>query len=299
MTRNLNRQTVLALVGALVVLLAAWFLPLPKLVSGEEELIGARMPQTRATVEVAKQAFDKAQAAYMSYVKTHDMSALLVNVRSDIKNAQAESSNSQRLLALRDTATQVKDYLTVLQNYAQAGEPYFKDLQSYDSDLMGWTRSLGADTEQFRRATFPIADHLRLYPRPVGDLSPDIPWVTAAQVVSQTQALESHIAALNPNPASGSRQDTINSISSDVTNTWNMGRSVERIESLHNEYYRVLQNYDATIQAAATNTNVAGTSPSKALIATGLDVMVGVVTLGGLAALFLPHHKGHNEEAQS
>ncbi|MBF6611827.1 MAG: hypothetical protein IVW55_01715 [Chloroflexi bacterium] len=299
MRRNLNRQIIFALVGALVVLLAAWFLPLPRLVSGEEELIGARMPQTRATVGAAKEAFDKAQTGYTAYVKTHDMSALLVNVRSDIKNAQAESSNPPRLLALRDTATQVKDYLTVLQNYAQAGEPYFRALQNYDSDLMGWTRSLGANTEQFRRATFPIADHLRLYPRPVGDLSPDIPWVTAAQVLSQTQALAAHITALSPSPASGSRQEAISSISSDVTNSWNMGRSIERIESLHNEYYRVLQNYDANIQAAATNSNIAGTSPGKALIATGLDLIVGAVTLGGLMALFLPHRKTQNEEAQS
>ena len=46
-----NRKFAIALLGAIVVLLAAWLLPLPRLILSEEEEAADRMPQTRADVE--------------------------------------------------------------------------------------------------------------------------------------------------------------------------------------------------------------------------------------------------------
>ena len=40
---------------------------------------------------------------------------------------------------------------------ALAGEAYFAELRKYDDDLMSWSRTLGAKSEELRRATWPIS----------------------------------------------------------------------------------------------------------------------------------------------
>src|SRR5947209_18654764 len=73
-----------AALAALCVLLAAWLLPLPRLVAGADELAAARLPQVRASVDATGSAFAKAQAGYLNYVGTHDMTALSTTLRIDI-----------------------------------------------------------------------------------------------------------------------------------------------------------------------------------------------------------------------
>jgi hypothetical protein len=279
---------VAAVLAALCLLLATWLLPLPRLVAGADELAAARIPQVRASVDASGAAFARAQAKYLDYVGTHDMTALSVTLQSAIQDARAAGGNPQSVTALEGPARQMQDYLGLLQAYAEAGEPYFAALQNYDSTLMAWTRSLGTDPERYRKATFPIADYLRLYPRPVGDLTPDIPWVHASEVASETQTLLLHMAALDSVVTIGGASNSskvADNIGSDVARVWELGRGVERIESLHKGYEKVLRDYDAQIQAAAANTG----SPTRVVsLASGLNLLVGVVVLVGLAALFAP-----------
>lgn len=288
---RLSKKTLVALLPGLAVLLAAWLVPLPRMVLGEENLAPQRIPQTRATVERAGAKFRQAQSNYRAYVKSHDLAALLVTIQDDIKRARENSNDPQNLLALRNSATQVKGYVEVLHAYAKAGEEYFEMLRRYDDELMAWTRTLGATGEQVRRYTWPIADHLRLYPAPVGDIPDDIPWVTAAEVQTQTLSLTNHIAALssdgNPNAPASSRQEAIAGISKDVADVWASGRSIEVIESHHNDYYKVLTIYYGHI-ANIVRTGLPRMGTTQVALATGANVLVAALTLVGLALFFAP-----------
>jgi hypothetical protein len=280
-----------AAAAALCVLLAAWLLPLPRLVAGADELAAARLPQVRATVDATGAAFARAQADYLAYVATHDMTALSTTLTTGIAAIRAGGDPHAALSALHGPVLQMQDYLAHLQTYAEAGEPYFAALQNYDDTLMAWTRSLGTDPERYRKATFPLADYRRLYPAPVGDLTPDIPWTHASEVASETAALREHIIALDSalaaRDAPASKAVATN-IGTDVTRVWGLGRSVERIESLHKGYEKVLREYDTGIQASLAN--AAGPPPAISL-AGALDLTVGAVVLFGLAALFMPRRE--------
>jgi|GEM_PF-3022070 len=287
----LSKGTIAALLTGTAVLLAAWLVPLPRMLLGEENLAPQRIPQTRAAVERAGAKFRQAQSNYKAYVKSHDLAALLVTIQDDIKHARENSDDPQNLSALRNSATQVRDYVEVLHAYAKAGEEYFEMLRRYDDELMAWTRTLGATGEQVRRYTWPIADHLRLYPAPVGDIPDDIPWITAAEVQTQTLSLTNHIAALNPDPnphaPATSRQEAIEGISKDVADVWASGRSIEAIESHHNDYYKVLTIYYGHI-TNIVRVGLPGMGTTQIALATGANLLVAAITLAGLALFFMP-----------
>src|SRR5438128_9230450 len=90
--------------AALCVLLAAWLLPLPRLVAGADELAAVRIPQVRASVDSSGAAFAKAQANYLDFIGTNDMTALSVTLQSAIKEARAAggSIQSPQVQALRE-----------------------------------------------------------------------------------------------------------------------------------------------------------------------------------------------------
>src|SRR3712207_5063613 len=90
---RLNTRTLAALLTGLVVLLAAWLVPIPGLVLGEENLAAQRMPQTQAAVEQAGVRFRQAQASYRAYVRSHDLASLLVIIQDDIKRARQDGNN--------------------------------------------------------------------------------------------------------------------------------------------------------------------------------------------------------------
>ena len=176
-----------ALLCALAVILFGFFVPWPRM-SGEEDLTAAQMPAILSAMEQVRSPFLQAQASYMDYVHKHDVSVDLTNFQQAIDSAQQAASNQstsaqdrqQAMTRLHDAALPVMNYMDVLVPYAQAGEPYFSQLRGYDNSLMGWSRSLGSRLEELKVDTRPIADYLRLYPPPVGDLSPDPPWMEAA-----------------------------------------------------------------------------------------------------------------------
>src|SRR5438270_12838526 len=95
-----------AVIAALCVLLPAWILPLPRLVAGADELAAARIPQVRASVDSSGAAFAKAQANYLDFVRTNDMTALSVTLQSAVRDARAASGSGQSLASLKGPAGQ-------------------------------------------------------------------------------------------------------------------------------------------------------------------------------------------------
>src|SRR5436190_10454855 len=122
MSRIPKLTLILALLAALVALLVAWFVPLPRLVLSEEEKAGVRMPQDRAAVETARADFEKAQSDYKAYVAAHDVGVALTSLET------ATQGNSI-------LAQPVVDYLQQLTTYASSGERYFSALSHYDNEL--------------------------------------------------------------------------------------------------------------------------------------------------------------------
>jgi hypothetical protein len=286
-----TRYSVLsALLAALAVLLVAWFVDLPRIIAGEEELASVRLPQTRAAVMSSKQGFERARDEYRMYVSSHDLAALRAGALETIERARDDSG---ALPDLNERLSQIAGYAQVLHRYAEAGDRYFLDLRRYDDNLMAWTRSLGAGSESLRDETWPIVEHLKLYPKPVG-LVADPPEVKASKVLTQINYLERDADALNAAPSHDEPSPLLYDLAWDIAGLWDSGRAVEYVaglddhSGLHSEYYRTLETYDRKVQAQAGGVNEGPQSAGRRALATGLNLLLGLVTLGGLAALFAP-----------
>src|SRR5436190_3632692 len=263
MKYRLTPAVLFALGAALCVLLAAWFVPLPRIIAGEEELATKRLPETRANVMSTQQAFKQAQERYQTYIKTHDVGAA---------REQAIASYKGPELAATRLMDVIYGYADELLLYAQASDKYFSALHAYDDDLMSWTRSLGASSESLRSATFPFVEHLKRYPPPVG-LTADPPDVKAATLQAQIEALHR-----DTEPAD---------LAQDIDNIWASGRSIEYVAGLHDEYYQDLQTYDGKVATVANAANQPQQSSTRRLVANSFNVLLGAVVFGGLAALFV------------
>jgi hypothetical protein len=287
MNLDVRSGIMLAAVTALVVVLAAWFLPWREIISGDEQLAPARMPQTRQEVTQAASNFDQVNAQYQAYIKTHDLAALLNQSEAAIQRAQVDPSNDSNLVAVHDVVAQVRDYAQVLETYARASDAYLSALRNYDDDLMSWTRGLFSASESLRSQTWPFVEHLKLYPQPLG-LKTDPPMVTMGQVGAQIDSLEAHSAALKSGASADANKQALDGISQDIANIWESGRSVEYVAGLHTDYRDELATYDTKVQEAAQGPEtVTGPSNNRAS-AWGLTVAVSLLTLGGIMALFMP-----------
>ena len=285
MKQRLSLESLLPWLGALAVLLAAWFLPLPGLVLSEDQFASDRTPQLRTEVEAARNAFVEAQEDYTAYIKSHDVGAVRLLADERVREATSVPGNPGPLLPLLDALAPVKDYAQQLYLYAAAGESYLDKLREYDDNLMAWTRSLGSGLERLRNETWPFVEYLKRYPPPGGEKA-DPPMVTAAQVFSQTASLNAHIGLLTPDENTPETQ-LLDSITADIAAIWSSGRSVENLGSLHDEYRTLLQAYDAKVQAAATGQG-SGSSTSRLYLATALNVLVAIFVVVGVAGLLVP-----------
>ncbi len=287
--RNPRYTIALALLAALIVLLVAWLAPLPRLVLGEEEAAATRMPQTRADVTQAQSNFEQVQSGYKNYVATHDVGAALSTLENLVGALQADPTSAELLSRLQSAAQPVQEYGAQLQAYATAGETYFAQAKHYDDELMAWTRSLGADSESLRPDTWPIVEYLKLYPPPTGEKT-DYTTVSAADVDKLDAAVGS--AAVTPTDKSKLAQ-----YQATITDLKSAGRSIEYIESLHSQYFTLLQNYDTKLQAVASGSGASNLSGSRTIIATLTNLLVGAALVVGLVAIFLPRGRKENEAA--
>jgi hypothetical protein len=287
---NGSTRLILASLAALAALLVAWFAPLPRLVLSDEEKAAARMPDDRAAVTSAQSAFQKAETAYKTYVSTNDVGAALDGLEHAVQIAKATPADLSLRAPIQSASLPVLGYLAELQGYALAGETYFGALSHYDDELMAWTRSLGSESDALQSDTWPIVEYLKVYPPPIGE-SADYPNVTAAQIASATVTLQSHLSALSTGSATASGATTglatLDALSADVASIRQAGRSVEYRESLNAQYDMLLSQYDKNVQATATGSNIGALSSGRVALASVLDILLGVICLGGIAALFI------------
>src|SRR6478672_5685490 len=110
MDLRLNKAVLLALMAALAVVLAAWFVPLPPIIAGEEALAAKTIPTDRSNTQIAAEQFRAANDNYRAYIKTHDLGALLLTAREAITQAKAAPTDDAKLAAVRDATSQVLDY---------------------------------------------------------------------------------------------------------------------------------------------------------------------------------------------
>lgn len=275
----------LALLAALAALLAAWFLPLPQIMSGEEQLAPLRIPEIAERAELSMKAFDEAKSTYRRHISTNDMGALLASMKQALADAKADPSNPQPLEKVRFHASEIVAYTGVLRRYAEASERLFIDLRVYDDELMKWTRAIRASGESLRDETWPMVEVLKLYPRPVG-LVQDPPAVSAADVATQTAALQADVAALQAN--GGPNRAALDRIEADVAAIWESGRSIEYVGGYHPTYYDALREYHSKLEEAVAAAGKRPRSTLRQVLANGLNLLLGAVTLAGLAALFMP-----------
>jgi hypothetical protein len=73
------------------------------------------------------------------------------------------------------------------------------------------------------------------------------------------------------------------------------GRSIEYQESLHDTYYQYLTDYDKKVQTLSSSSDTNTLTSGRVAFATGINVLLGLVILVGLAALFLPRSSKANE----
>jgi hypothetical protein len=279
MKSNRPILTALAWVGAAAAVLVAMFIPLPRAVLSEEELAAGRMPQTRSAVEQARAKFEGAQSTYRNYVGSNDVGAALSSFESAVASLEADPESRLARAAVASASEPLLNYMERLADYAAEGESYFDALRYYDDELMSWTRSLGADSEVLRSATWPIVEYLKLYPPPAG-LAAEYSWVSASEVVTR-------VAVLRMDAVEGSAS----ALRAGAESVREAGRSIEKIESLHPQYENLLREYDDKLQAVIAAR--ASTEPDAGrTLATVLDAGVAVLLALGIVGLLLPR-AGH------
>lgn len=283
-------KTFLPWTAALVVLLVAWFLPLPDPVLGKDQLVAARMPEIRAAVEQARVAFIAAQNDYSEQISSNNPQLNIAVVRSEIERIRSGGGgfNSE------DALLSLVDYFELLRQYAASGDTYFDALKRYDDNLMAWSRSLGAASETLRDDTFPIVEHLKRYPPPIG-ITTDPPQVSVSEVVTQSRQFMMHLDMLMPGgPPAPVSPSLVDNFSKDLDNISASGRSIQYIESLHEPYYAFLKQYDSVVESTVTSGD---TLANPSLLALTLNLLVGTLVLVGIGALFTTGWQKKRHEA--
>jgi hypothetical protein len=274
---SLSRTTLTALawIGAAAAVLVAMFVPLPRAVLSEEEQAAGRMPATRQQVDEARAEFERAQSDYRAHVSANDVGASLAAFDDAVAALEGNTSAAGTRQALEAAAAPLLAFLDRLEAYAGAGETYFNALRYYDDELMAWTRSLGAESEVLRSATWPIVEYLKLYPPPVG-LDDDYTWTTAADVMTTTVTLRRSVTTGDPQ-----------ALRTGSTAVREAGRNLEKIESLHPQYESLLREYDEKLQSVIAARG-ASEPDARRTLATILDASISLLLGLGIAGLLLP-----------
>jgi O-antigen ligase len=151
---------------------------------------------------------------------------------------------------------------------AQAAAAERDALRAYDAALMARTRDLGPLAESLRSATWPIVEHLKLYPPPLGTrgdwLAPDAEFFARRASILETGALEAQVAA-----------------------AVEIGRStysVRQLRELDATYRSELERYAAGLQSSiAATTAPPGTA--RLILALLLTIVLVALLLGALGTL--------------
>ncbi len=292
MRLSLSPHALLPWAAALAVLLGVWFLPLPGSMFGQEQVAAERMPETRRQANEATSEFFSARQRYYDFVTSRDMAVISSTLRAALQEARANPESMEARAEVLHWGIQVRDYTQVLAGYAEAGDKVFPVLRYYDDELMKYTRSLSPPTEEVRALTFPLADHMRLYPPPIGDLMPDPPWIKADVIMSQRDTIVRQIdelqASVDSRGESTGIAPTLDGLEKGLHDIWESGRSVEQLGLQHAKYIDHLQTYETKFQQYLDAHGPNNISPTRRMLAYGVNIGVGLVFAAGLALLLMP-----------
>ena len=303
MRPNFSLQSLLPWAAALAVLLGLWLLPLPGAMFGQEQVSAERMPETRRAANEAINEFVRARQQYYDFITSHDMAVISSTLRTALQDAQSDPDSLEARAQVLHWGIQVRDYAAVLAGYSEAGDKVFPVLRYYDDELMKYTRSLTPPTGEVRALTFPLADHMRLYPPPIGDLMPDPPWVISDVVKSQLDTIITQIdelqASVDSQEGSAQVQGTLDGLARSVSDIWESGRSVEQVGLQHAKYIDHLRTYETKFQQYLDAHGPNNISATRRMLAYGANVVVGLVFAGALALLLMPRRKRVASEARA
>jgi hypothetical protein len=299
--RRLSPQSsvLIAIIVALIVLAVGRWVPLPPLVTGEE---GVRkdLVEMRGKVVAQRYLYLEAQREFEHYLYTvsvppipAQMHAIAAQIRqgtsatapTGILQECAERVGPQAtpIQQAQECARRAADFGRVLSRYAHPSDDLFALLRQYDDQLMAYSRTLGARSEELRRGTWPILSWLQRYPPPVGDRA-DIHFFPGSEVDRNVTDLDAAAAALAnaPDPA-----DAVERAATAADPIWDAGLMVPTIAWFHDGYYSALRRYDAQMLevAAAPDQPLAG---NRALIAGAATALLLALMFAGLVLLFLP-----------
>jgi hypothetical protein len=292
-----HRSLLIALVVGLAVIAVGRWVPLPPLVTGEEQ-VRQELVDTRGAVVAQRYRYLEAQREFEQYLATvpipgipSQMHALAAQIRAgadpnaptdQVQECAAGMGERPGLLQqARECAQRAAAFGRVLARYAHPADDLFTMLRGYDDQLMAYSRTLGARSEELRRGTWPILAWLQRYPPPAGQRA-DIHFFPGAEVDRNVTTLEEAAAELDTveDPA-----DAVERAATAADPIWDAGLMVPTIAWLHDGYYSALRRYDAQMLelAAAPDQPLPN---NRALIAGGATVLLLALMLVALVLLF-------------
>ena len=276
----------LALVGALIVLAVGRLVPLPPIVTGEEQ-VRRELVATRGKVVEQRYLYLTAQREFELYLSKHDLSNLPQQMHDIAAQMRAGGDKPTLLAAAHDRATRAADFGRALARYGKPADTLYTLLRAYDDELMSYSRTLGARSEDLRRSTWPILSWLQRYPRPAGEAT-DIRFFPGEAVERNVATLEAAVAEIDNAPDTA---DAIERAATAADPIWDAGLMVPTVAWVHDGYFGALRHYDAQMlqAAAAPDPPMALT---RALVAGLGSVLLLALMLGGLVLLFAPTRGG-------
>ena len=163
-----SRASVLIAIGvALVVLAVGRWVPLPPLITGEEA-VRQELVDTRGKVVAQRYLYLEAQTEFEHYLYTvavpaiptqmHDLAAQIrsganATTPTGITQSCAERVGPQAtpIQQAQECARRAAEFGRVLSRYAHPADDLFTLLRQYDDQLMAYSRTLGARSEELRR----------------------------------------------------------------------------------------------------------------------------------------------------
>jgi hypothetical protein len=275
--------TAAAIVAALLLVLLGRVIPVPPVVTGEE---GSRtdLVKTRTDVVAARYNFQQTELAYQRFLATHELTIIPDELRQQADEWEAGGNHQALLAQARDKVRRSIELGQAMTPYALAGEAYFAELRKYDDDLMSWSRTLGAKSEELRRATWPILEWLKKYPLESGGEDREFHPYPASNVVRAT-ALIQQLAPELDSPTAGPA--TFRRLAMATDELWDAGKNIPSVNRYHDGYFSALRRYDGeSLQVAAIPEDpLAGSQTLRAWAIAGL---LGLMLAAGVLLFLAP-----------
>lgn len=239
------RWLFLTLAGAVLALAVTGALSLPVALTGEEPLVAA-LPALWARVDTAERpvrAADEALAAAAARGETRDLlagGADLADCSASTSEATGTGAAGGRCVA---AAGDLAAYARALDGLWSALPPYRAALGEVDTAEMARTRLLGGRAESLRSATWPIVEHLKLYPDAERDYGAALRADPPARLADQLAARAAGASATGAAPAPPAPADL--NVMLEALRRVRAG--VLRYAELDARYAETLREYDAAL----------------------------------------------------